>query len=104
MHKLTRFNSFDGMNEDEKDTDTRPDDWHQHITLPLPPAVMDFYNKYRANGNSADNIPVPAQRENEHIFSAIADLIAALGLDTKEFIDYLLDRKDLMRCQPTDEP
>lgn len=100
MFTLPRFDSFNESGNETKET--KDEDWHQRITLPLPPAVMDFYDKYRAG--LTDGATTMAKKENEHIFSAIADLIRSLNIDTKEFIDYLLDAKDLVRCQPTDEP
>ncbi len=103
MYKIPRFDSF---NEDEKKKEVKDDDWHQHITLPLPPAVVDFSNKYKEWLTNNDGTSITSERGTEHIFSAIADLIRAIEpqIDVKELIDYLLDRKDLVKCQPTEEP
>ncbi len=103
MYKITRFNSF---NEDNTREEVKDNGWHRHITLPLPPAVIDFSNKYKEWLTNTDGTSITSERGTEHIFSAIADLIRAIEpqIDVKELIDYLLSSKDLVKCQPTAEP
>lgn len=105
MHKLTRFNSFGRANEDKEKKDTRPDDWHQHVTLPLSPQTYAVIQKQRAALNKIDSDtedfnPTPG---NEHKLSALGDLIRAMDLDGKEVIDYIL-ANDLVKGIAAEEP
>ena len=106
MHKLPRFDSF---NEDKEKDETKDDKWHQHVRLPLPPSLYRQYTQASKPEFTSKSALLTAQNDNarlgnEHIYSAIADLIRALDIDAKELIDYLLDSKDLVKCQPTEEP
>jgi hypothetical protein len=104
MYKLPRFNSY---NEEKKQEEIKDDDWrNQRISLPLPPAVLDFYNKYKAGETGRDCTSGSPKQSNEKVFKAIADLLRVIEppVDVKALIDYLLDCKDLVKCQPTEEP
>ena len=109
MYKIPRFDSF---NEDNKKEEVKDDDWEQHVRLPLPPSLYREYAKQASepelvSKSASLNVHTNnARLGNEHIYSAIADLIRAIEpqIDVKELIDYLLSSKDLVKCQRTEEP
>ncbi len=107
MYKLPRFNSFRLVNEAEEDKSEK--DWQQKITLPLPPSL---YRDYATQASEPELVSKSAKLTsarnkarlgNEHILSALGDLIRAMDLDGKEVIDYIL-ANDLVKGESTDEP
>ncbi len=107
MYKIPRFDSFRSANEAEEDKAEK--DWQQRITLPLPPSLYREYAKQASEpqlvSKSAKLTSTRnnARLGNEHILSALGDLMRAMDLDGKEVIDYIL-ANDLVKGESTDEP
>jgi hypothetical protein len=121
MFKLPRYREYKQPDmtvskETEPDMtvskETEPDkEWSQHVTLPLHPASAEYDKYLKAGGEpvliskSASMISQGnnARLGNEHILSALGDLIRALDINGKEVIDYIL-ANDLVRGEATEEP
>jgi hypothetical protein len=105
MHKLSRFQSFASEAKEE----TQGKRWRQKITLPLQPEVYAAYKKQQAEAESGKKNAGQARKGdnprlgNEHILSALGDLIRSLDIDGKEVIDYILNN-DLVKGESIDEP
>jgi len=106
MYKLPRFQSFRNEAKEETQDD---DNWHQHLTLPLQPEVYAAYQKQQVEAGAGKKDAGQATKEenpvlsNEHILSAICDLIRAVDIDGKEVIDYILKNK-LVKAEKKDDP
>lgn len=107
MYKLPRFQSF--QNEAEEETQDADSDWHQHITLPLQPEVYAAYKNQQNKTGAGKKDAGQATKEddavlsNEHILSAIGDLIRAIDIDGREVIDYIL-QNNLVKGEKKDDP
>ncbi|MGP8215349.1 MAG: hypothetical protein ACLQQ4_07290 [Bacteroidia bacterium] len=109
MFKLPRFNAYKHPQKPISE-ETEPDgEWSQHITLPLPPSVYAAYRKVRGEADlvsksAAITKPINnSPRNNEHILSAIGDLIRALDIDGHDLIQYILDN-DLVKGVASEKP
>jgi hypothetical protein len=111
MFKLPRFNSYKQPHKDTSE-ETKPDiGWSQHVTLPLHPAAAEYDKYLKADGEpdlvskSAAMIAQGnnARLGNEHLLSALGDLIRAMDLDGKEVIDFIL-ANDLVKVVASEEP
>jgi|GEM_PF-5984217 hypothetical protein len=109
--KLPRFSSFKHPDKNTSE-ETKPDiSWSQHVSLPLHPAAAEYDRHLKAGGKPdlvSKSAAMIAQGNNarfgnEHILSALGDLIRALDIDGKEVIDYIL-ANDLVKGEATEEP
>lgn len=106
MFKLPRFQSFGNEAKEEAQDENS---WEQHVRLPLQPEVYAAYQKKQSDADIVKKSAGQSPKENyavlgnEHILSAIGDLIKAVNLDGKQVIDYIL-ANDLVKGESANEP